>query len=212
MRGLTRSVIALIVPPLPAPSRPSKRMQTFRPCTTHCWSLTNSTCRRASSCSYSFRFSLPSAPCSSFLASVFLASVIWILPSHPPSIQPLSGTVLICLRPASKVADYRPPWLLSEADSEQSAGKLHSKRRGTFRSPDVARFGLLETPESSGRPNALPRLITKTAAPHGTGAQVCAACDRCRTSRDRATRARYRQREQWLHWIFADRPIARSPL
>src|SRR5215472_15246175 len=29
MRGLTRSVMALIVPPLPAPSRPSKRMQTF---------------------------------------------------------------------------------------------------------------------------------------------------------------------------------------
>src|SRR3984893_4815090 len=77
MRGLTRSVIALIVPPLPAPSRPSKRLQTLRPfCTTHCWSLTNSTCRRASSCSYSFRFSLPSAPDSSFLALLFLASVI----------------------------------------------------------------------------------------------------------------------------------------
>src|SRR5260370_19202858 len=30
MRGLTRSVMALIVPPLPAPSRPSKRMQTLR--------------------------------------------------------------------------------------------------------------------------------------------------------------------------------------
>src|SRR5882762_9630734 len=59
MRGLTRSVIALIVPPLPAPSRPSKMMQTFKPaCTTHCWSLTNSTCKRASFRSYSFRFSL----------------------------------------------------------------------------------------------------------------------------------------------------------
>src|ERR1700719_592172 len=57
-RGLTRSVMALIVPPLPAPSRPSKRMQTLRPlCTTHCWSLTNSTCNRVSSCSYPFRFS-----------------------------------------------------------------------------------------------------------------------------------------------------------
>ena len=30
-RGLTRSVIALIVPPLPAPSRPSNTMQTFAP-------------------------------------------------------------------------------------------------------------------------------------------------------------------------------------
>jgi hypothetical protein len=55
MRGLTGSVIALIEPPLPAPVRPSKRMQTLRPfCTTHCWSLTNSTCKRASSCSIPF--------------------------------------------------------------------------------------------------------------------------------------------------------------
>ena len=30
-RGLTRSVIALIVPPLPAVSRPSKTMHTFAP-------------------------------------------------------------------------------------------------------------------------------------------------------------------------------------
>src|SRR5262249_49501137 len=33
-RGLTRSVIALIVPPLPAPSRPSKRMPTPPPAPT----------------------------------------------------------------------------------------------------------------------------------------------------------------------------------
>ena len=31
-RGLTRSVMALIVPPLPAPSRPSNTMQIFSPC------------------------------------------------------------------------------------------------------------------------------------------------------------------------------------
>jgi hypothetical protein len=31
MRGLTRSVIALMVPPLPAPSRPSKTTQILRP-------------------------------------------------------------------------------------------------------------------------------------------------------------------------------------
>src|SRR5205085_3217791 len=30
-RGLTRSVSALMVPPLPAPSRPSNTMQTLRP-------------------------------------------------------------------------------------------------------------------------------------------------------------------------------------
>ena len=51
-RGLTRSVIALIVPPLPAPSRPSKTTHTLSPaCTTHCCSLTSSPCRRASSLS-----------------------------------------------------------------------------------------------------------------------------------------------------------------
>src|SRR5580704_18447276 len=55
---------------------PSKRMQTLRPsCTTHCWSLTNSTCNRASSRSYSFRFSLPLASESSFLVSVIGSSL-----------------------------------------------------------------------------------------------------------------------------------------
>src|SRR5262249_33803702 len=59
--------MALMVPPLPAPSRPSKMMQTLRPlCTTHCWSLTSSTCSRASSRSYSFRFSLPFGSVASF--------------------------------------------------------------------------------------------------------------------------------------------------
>jgi hypothetical protein len=51
-RGLTRSVIALIVPPLPAPSRPSNTMQIFAPeCLTHSWTLTSSSC--------SFRRALP---------------------------------------------------------------------------------------------------------------------------------------------------------
>src|SRR5262245_46348398 len=55
-RGLTRSVIALIEPPFPAPSRPSNTMHTRRPsCTTHSWSFTSSPCSRLSSFSYSFR-------------------------------------------------------------------------------------------------------------------------------------------------------------
>src|SRR5580765_477248 len=53
-RGLTRSVRALIVPPLPAPSRPSKTMQTFAPvCCTHSCSLTSSTCSFLSALAYS---------------------------------------------------------------------------------------------------------------------------------------------------------------
>src|SRR5712671_77536 len=102
MRGLTRSVIALIVPPLPAPSRPSKRMQTFRPaCTTHCWSLTNSTCNRASSCSYPFRFSLPLASGASFLASAIGSSLHIRL-----HIQPFLKNCPKCvLLPSKKEAD-----------------------------------------------------------------------------------------------------------
>src|SRR5262249_46767143 len=59
-RGLTLSVIALIVPPLPAPSRPSKTTQTLSPlCLTHSCSLTSSTWSFESCFSYSFRFNLP---------------------------------------------------------------------------------------------------------------------------------------------------------
>ena len=54
-RGLTRSVIALIVPPLPAPSRPSKTMHTFAPvCATQSWSFTSSTCSLRNALSYAF--------------------------------------------------------------------------------------------------------------------------------------------------------------
>src|SRR5688572_29327012 len=68
-RGLTRSVIALIVPPLPAPSRPSKTTQTLRPlCFTHSWSLTSSTWSRSSSLPYSLFFSLPFERCPTAVA------------------------------------------------------------------------------------------------------------------------------------------------
>src|SRR4051794_24241825 len=55
-RGLTRSVIALIVPPLPAASRPSKTMTTRRPFAfTHSWSAHSLPCSRAKCFSYFFR-------------------------------------------------------------------------------------------------------------------------------------------------------------
>src|SRR5215813_9196709 len=58
-RWLTRSVIALIVPPLPAPSRPSNTTMTRKPlCLTQSWSLHSSACSRTSSFSYSLRFNL----------------------------------------------------------------------------------------------------------------------------------------------------------
>src|SRR5262249_48430014 len=56
-RGLTRSVMALIVPPLPAASRPSKIRTTRRPlCLTQSCSAHNSTCSSRSAFSYSLRF------------------------------------------------------------------------------------------------------------------------------------------------------------
>ena len=56
-RGLTRSVIALIVPPLPAVSRPSNTMQTLAPdAFTHSCSATSSPCSRRSSRWYSLFF------------------------------------------------------------------------------------------------------------------------------------------------------------
>src|SRR5215510_8716124 len=56
-RGLTRSVIALIAPPLPAASRPSKTTITRRPFSfTHSCSVHSSTCSLRSSVSYSLRF------------------------------------------------------------------------------------------------------------------------------------------------------------
>src|SRR5271169_5617488 len=56
-RGLTRSVIALIVPPFPAASRPSKITTTRKPCClTQSCSAHSSTCSLRSAFSYSLRF------------------------------------------------------------------------------------------------------------------------------------------------------------
>src|SRR4249920_1894648 len=56
-RGLTRSVIALIVPPLPAASRPSKITMTRSPFSlTHSWSTHSFACSRSSSFSNFFCF------------------------------------------------------------------------------------------------------------------------------------------------------------
>src|SRR3984893_249498 len=108
MRGLTRSVIALIVPPLPAPSRPSKRMQTLRPlCTTHCWSLTNSTCKRASSRSYSLSFSLPLASGLSSLAS-FIGSSLCIGLHIQPFLRKWRQSVLLPGENEPNIAGHAP--------------------------------------------------------------------------------------------------------
>ena len=62
-RGLTRSVIRLIVPPLPAVSRPSNTMQIFAPdFLTHSCIATSSAWRDLMCSSYSFFFIFPGAP------------------------------------------------------------------------------------------------------------------------------------------------------
>src|SRR5579862_3085739 len=56
-RGLTRSVIALMVPPLPAPSRPSNTRMMRKPlCLTHSCKRQSSTCSLRSSWRYSLFF------------------------------------------------------------------------------------------------------------------------------------------------------------
>src|SRR5690242_217001 len=74
-RGLTRSVIALMTPPFPAVSRPSKTTTIFKPlCCTHSCSFTSSACSFFRCSSYSLFFILPRfssaaapAPFASFL-------------------------------------------------------------------------------------------------------------------------------------------------
>ena len=71
-RGLTRSVMALIVPPLPAPSRPSNTMQTFSPlCRTHSCNFTSSTWSLLSSRSYSLPLSFVRSAAAAFALIVF---------------------------------------------------------------------------------------------------------------------------------------------
>jgi len=80
----------LDVPPLPAVSRPSKTTQTLRPlCTTHSWSLTSSTCSRASSFSLVFCFQL----------ALSLCGLPGQLRHHPPHFSAL--VFIIFLRPAT---------------------------------------------------------------------------------------------------------------
>ena len=64
-RGLTRSVIRLIVPPFPAVSRPSKTTQILAPDSfTHSCMATSSPCRTLICRSYSFRFIFGCGPAS----------------------------------------------------------------------------------------------------------------------------------------------------
>src|SRR5262245_34057425 len=70
-RGLTRSVIALIVPPLPAASRPSKTMMTRRPlCLTHSCSTQSSPWSLRRCFRYSFNFIFFGRPFFAFFAMV----------------------------------------------------------------------------------------------------------------------------------------------
>src|SRR5215831_10795526 len=71
-RGLTRSLMALMVPPLPAPSRPSKRMITRKPsCLIQFCSLHNWPCSLRNSFVYFLFFSFFVSPESEFLFIVF---------------------------------------------------------------------------------------------------------------------------------------------
>src|SRR5512140_2277680 len=74
-RGLTRSVMALIVPPLPAASRPSKTIMTRSPLNfTHSWSLHSSPWSLRSSFVYFLVFIFFTPLGFEFLLITFLSS------------------------------------------------------------------------------------------------------------------------------------------
>src|SRR5215469_12980460 len=97
-RGLTRSVIALMVPPFPAPSRPSKRRTTFSPLyLTHSWSLHSS----AWSLSNSFRYLFPLSSSSSSLPPLAVLAMERHWGPHPPGASSRMNTAR---RPSERLA------------------------------------------------------------------------------------------------------------
>src|SRR5262249_6224030 len=94
-RGLTRSVSALMVPPLPAASRPSKTMMARSPlCFTHAWSLHNSSWSLRNSFMYFFPFIFFGPSDSEFLLIGFLCRVSMLRIGGnllPPSLFPAAA-------------------------------------------------------------------------------------------------------------------------
>src|SRR5579864_7241546 len=107
MRGLTRSIMRLIIPPLPAASRPSKMitMRALVALTQSC-SLTSSTCSLKTSASYSFLpiFDWPFTPerlvslSSLGLDSLLFLDFLLIVLSGFLGIGRLSGACIFCGR------------------------------------------------------------------------------------------------------------------
>src|SRR5262249_45183512 len=116
-RGLTRSVIALMVPPFPAPSRPSNTMQILWPLRcTHCLTFTSSTCSFLSFFSNSLRFSGSASadPALPWPLPCFREDFAFLEPSCPPS-------RCFAMMPSSPCADACPgravAWLCQVASA-----------------------------------------------------------------------------------------------
>jgi hypothetical protein len=93
--GLTRSVIALMVPPFPAVSLPSNTTQTFAPeAFTHACIATSSPCGRRNSRSYCFLFILACGfACAASAVAVWPSPSTWFSwPPRLPSARPRLGT------------------------------------------------------------------------------------------------------------------------
>ena len=149
-RGLTRSVIRLIVPPLPAVSRPSNTMQILAPdALTHSCMATSSPCRSLISRSYSLRFifgggtDVDSLRNRSRRSSVMLGPQRTRGPRHPslcfffvllairylplisiwsPPLAPASTAVIVSVRGRSCLGFRRAIHLPSSQQNEQHDG------------------------------------------------------------------------------------------
>ena len=94
-RGLTRSTMRLIVPPLPAVSRPSNTMQILAPVDfTHSCRATSSPCSGASSASYSLRriFVVDCSSCPAFSPAFFF---FFFLPTIDLLAESLLGRIKV---------------------------------------------------------------------------------------------------------------------
>src|SRR5262245_8764669 len=113
-RGLTRSVMALMVPPFPAASRPSKTMMTFAP-----FALTHSCSTQSSACSLSssFAYALPesfSLPSFFSLPLSFDMALVLVLVSGLRLPAAAEGPVKLGTRAELLAARLRKPQLLLE--------------------------------------------------------------------------------------------------
>ena len=174
-RGLTRSTIRLIVPPLPAVSRPSNTTQTLAPDDfTHSCMATSSACRTLIWRSYSLRFIFGGGPAPASCRATaddawasasccFCLSFFFFLPM-PATSDGCSDVTRRCYRPIYLGTDRCSTAMLFRDAIPGPAARLSGSRRhprpyacrtpsaSGRRRPDVAAVATITVRDRLGRP------------------------------------------------------------